>query len=476
MSIRKHLLISILLIISIVGGITIWGSYKDSVNEVQELFDAQLARSARMILGLTLTEVQQGHVRELQRMIFLNKLDIKEEKSYFDKEKPEDEKRTNYGHSYENKLAFQVWDIQENMILRSGNAPLEPFANNESGFSDTVINSTHWRVFSLWNHRYDYLVMTAERNDVRMDLVNKITLKLLLPFLLLLPVLAFLLWLAVGKGLRPLKIIADEVKNRDGVFLKELDTSHVPNEVKPLVYALNIFFLKIKKLIEKERRFTSDAAHELRTPLAAVKTHAQIAQSATEPKTLEHSLLQIDAGMNRANHIVDQLLALARSESGDTHKQTLSPVDIYRLGTEVTKDLAPLAIDKNIDLSVQDSESLIINGASSGLSMLIRNLVDNAIRYTPESGKVTIHFLKTDNSIELHVIDTGPGISDPAEQEKVFERFYRGESLSQNGCGIGLSIVKQVADFHKATINLSDAEGGGLHVMVIFPTTSPNIC
>jgi len=470
MSLRKYLLISILLIISTVGGMTIWGSYKDSTHEVQELFDAQLAQSARMILSIALTEVQEGHVGKLQKLIFLNKLQLKDKPHLGEEEEEEeDEDELENGHLYENKLAFQVWDLHGNMILRSGNAPLEPLSNNKNGFSDQFIDSTQWRVFSLWNNEHNHLVMTAERYDLRMDLVRKITLKLLLPFLLMLPVLTFLLWLAVGKGLQPLKRIADEVKKREEHFLKELDTSHVPSEVKPLVYALNNFFIKVKASIEKERRFTSDAAHELKTPLAAIKTHAQLAQSASDSKSLNHSLSQLNAGTSRANHIVDQLLALARSESGNTQQQSLVPVDLHKLATEITGELAPMAINKNINLSVQDSSPIIINADPSGLSMLIRNLVDNAIRYIPDSGEVKINFSQTEHLVELHVIDTGPGIPDKSERKKVFERFYRSEGMSQSGCGIGLSIVKQVADYHHAKIDLSEAENGGLHVTVSFP-------
>jgi len=471
MSLRKYLLISILLIISIVGGITIWSSYNDSVHEVQELFDAQLAQSARMILSLALTEMQQGHdVRKLQRMILLNKLQL-EDKPHLDEEEHEEELED--GHFYESKLAFQVWDNYGNMMLRSANAPLEPLAENTRGFSDPLIDSIQWRAFSLWDKEHNYLVMTAERYDVRMDLVGKITTELLLPFLLMLPIIAILLWVAVGKGLQPLKRIADEVKKREEHLLQELDTSHVPSEVKPLVHALNNFFIKVKTSIEKERQFTSDAAHELKTPLAIIKTHAQLAQSANDSTSLNHSLSQLDAGINRANHIVNQLLALARSESGDAHQQPLLPVDLHNLSTEITAELAPMAINKNIDLSVQDFNPLIINADTSSLSMLIRNLIDNAIRYTPDTGEVKINFSKTEKSIELHVIDTVRGIPDAGEKKKVFERFYRGEDLSEDGCGIGLSIVKQVADHHKAKINLSEAENGGLHVTVSFSKPLP---
>ena len=471
MSLRKYLLISILLIISSVGGLTIWGSYQDTIHEVEELFDAQLAHSSRMTLSLALTEVKRGDISELQRMIFLNKLHFDENNDENTSEH-EGKEELEEGHYYESKLAFQVWDTHGNMLLRSDNAPLEPLSNINKGFSNQVINSIQWRVFSLWSRKHKYLVMTAERHDLRMDLIHKITLKLLLPFLLLLPVLALLLWFAVGKGLLPLKRIADEVQSRDERFLDNIDTSNVPKEVLPLVEALNKLFSKIQQSFEKERRFTSDAAHELRTPLAALKTHAQLAKSSNNDKDLQHALTQLDTGVNRANHTVDQLLALARSESGAANQQTFKTIDLHAISTQVAADIACFALDKNIELSVQDKGAINIQGSSTGLSMLIRNLLDNAIRYTPENGAVRIEFSHTKDANIIHVIDTGSGISGDAEKEKVFERFYRGEDMIQSGCGIGLSIVKQIADQHNARIKLNDAAEKGLDISVSFPVSS----
>lgn len=461
MSLRKYLLVSILLIISVVGGIIIWSSYKASRFEVQELFDAQLSRSARLLLSMAVADIREGDIHRLENLFRENAMHVPPLGS---KEAVDHDT----GHYYETKLAFQIWDKHGNMLLRSATAPLAPFANFEPGYSDGNINGTDWRIFNLWDREHEYLVMAAERYDIRMELVEAITQRVLLPFLILLPILALLLWLAVGRGLAPLKRVAQEVQNRDEHYLDAIDETNVPSEVSPLIQALNRLFTRLRESLEKERRFTSDAAHELRTPLAALKTHAQLAKSSPDRADQDHALSQLLVGVDRASHVVDQLLALSRLEPGIT-QLVIRSLNLHELTVMVVADLAMLAASKNIDLSVEDAGPVMIQGDSTSLSILIRNLVDNAIRYTPEGGSVAINFKQTSDSVELQVIDSGPGIADE-HREKIFERFYRGDSNQQSGCGIGLSIVKRIADLHGARVRMQNlVQTTGLLISVIFP-------
>ncbi len=469
MSLRKYLLISILLILSTVGGATIWSSYSESMHEVEELFDAQLSRSARVLLGLTITEAETGHLGELQHLILENRLILENNGSRSRDDYQYGKEESTFGHYYELKLAFQVWDQHGNLVLRSPYAPLEPLSHIEQGYSDKLIGETQWRVFGLWNQQRTYRVLTAERHDVRMELVEKLTHRLLLPFLLLLPILAWLLWIAVGHGLQPLTRVADEVASRHSKHLDQLEEASVPAEIKPLVQALNRLFITLQAALEKERRFTSDAAHELRTPLAALKTHAQLALRAGNESDREHSLKQLLAGIDRASHVVDQLLDLARIDPDTNERQRPDEsIDLHQLAIDVTSDLIALANARKIDISVDEGDRLPVTGDRTGLSILLRNLLDNALRYTPESGQVNVTFRQNDRQACIVIKDSGPGIA-PIERERVFERFYRGEGLEQSGCGIGMSIVKQVADRHGATINLGESELGGLKVEVCFP-------
>lgn len=462
MSLRKYLLISILLIITLMTGATVWSSYSESTREVKELFDAQLARSARLMLGLTLIEIRDGRLQELQSMILRNRFRLDEHK-YEDVEMVLTKEPI-----YEMKLAFQVWDNQGNMILRSGNAPLYPLTEQASGYSEQSIDDTHWRIFSLWNDDYSYQVMAAERNDVREELIDSITWRLLLPFLIMFPVLAGLVWLAIGWGLTPLSRVASEVKTRNIHNLDALDVETVPEEVKPLVLELNWLFSTLKESFDKERRFTSDAAHELRTPLAALKTHAQLATMTDSCDDQKNSIEKIMAGVDRATHVVNQLLVLARLEQGHSQTINMEPIDLSQLSQDVSSELHDMASNRKIELSVKTSEQHWVNGELTMLSMLLRNLLDNAIRYSPEGSMVELGLAQSKQRISLFVSDNGPGIVDE-EKEKVFSRFHRGEALQPSGCGIGLSIVRQITELHQAEIKLIDSPGGGLRVEVRFP-------
>ena len=282
------------------------------------------------------------------------------------------------------------------------------------------------------------------------------------------PAAAGLVWLAIGWGLKPFSRVAGEVKNRNIRNLDALDVESVPEEVKPLVLELNWLFATLKESFDKERRFTSDAAHELRTPLAALKTHAQLATMTDSSEDQKNSINKIMAGVDRASHVVNQLLVLARLEQGHQQSIDMQPVDLTQLSQEMVSELHTLASKRNIELSVQAAEPQIVSGELTMLSMLLRNLLDNAIRYSPEGSKVELGFEQSKQGVSLFVSDNGPGIADE-EKDKVFSRFHRGEALEETGCGIGLSIVRQVAELHRAQIKLSDNPGGGLRVEVRFP-------
>ena len=464
MSLRKYLLISILLILSSVGGVAIWSSYGASEHEVQELFDAQLSRSARLMLGVTVAEIRDGHLEEVQKIILHNKLRLDLIKLGDDEDVNEVMEASEQGHYYELKLAFQVWDKHGNLLLHSGLSKFEPLSQNKHGYSDSVIDGVPWRVFSMWSYDKEFLVMTAERYDVRLELVDKIIQRLMLPFLLLLPLLAWLLWLMVGHGMKPITRIANDVKDRDLHNLANIHDENAPTEILPLIQAINRLFQRVNESFEKEKRFTSDAAHELRTPLAAMKTHAQLARAALNDADRQHALSQLERGVDRASHVVDQLLTMARIQPEHAHEHWQQN-DLHQIAVDVAAELAPLAAAKNIDLAVEEFSVIIVPGHPVMLGVMLRNLLDNAIRYSPINGQVLVSFNCSGHGILI--CDSGNGIDD-ADYNKVFERFYRGEG-DEVGCGIGLSIVKQIADLHAATISLSRSSTGGLGVSVMFP-------
>jgi len=285
-----------------------------------------------------------------------------------------------------------------------------------------------------------------------------------------LPILAFMVWYGVGFAMRPLNRIANEVAIRAPDHLDPVDYLQAPKEAQPLVHSLNTLLARLQKTLDSERRFTADAAHELRTPLAAIKAQAQVARSAADPEEHRRALQNVINGVDNATRVAQQLLTLSRVDPASPLKD-FKKIDLCHLATDVMAELAPLAFKKQIDISLNEPCHGNINGNAGILGILINNLVDNAINYTPEGGVIVVDINTHLNEVILSVSDSGPGI--PAEEhDKVLQRFYRGRGVTQSGSGLGLSIVRRIAELHQARIVLNDAIQGGLRVDVIFPEAS----
>ncbi len=441
-SIRRRLLILVMATVVGLWAITAVTSYIKTHHEIDELFDAQLVQSARVLLAQTAHDTEDTEIE------------------YDDQY-----------HKYEKKLAFQVWNKDNELLLRSDSAPVSPLSTTTDGFSDVQIADQPWRIFSRWDARHELQIQVGERHDVRNELVQGIALQLLYPMLFALPLLTLLIWISIGRGLSPLQRVAHDVAQRVPQHLTTLDTSHIPAEIQPLTDALNALFSRLQLAFEHERQFTADAAHELRTPLAALKIQAQVAQRAADDITRQHALNQLILGADRATHLVTQLLTLARLDP-DQGLVKRESVDLQALAISVLGQLAPEAIAKDIDLSLTPAAPINVMGDSGALGILLRNLVDNAIRYTPDGGKVTVDITQQDSHTLLRVTDSGPGIPE-AERQQVFKRFYRGLGTRATGSGLGLSIAQRIAELHGAVIAVDAPEhGAGLCVAVSFPQTA----
>ena len=441
-SLRVKLLVFILAIISVVLMATAVLSYFDARHEVNELFDAQLAQSAKALLALARHDRKDGRDEDEGVVAEVARSDGKHERN----------------------IAFQVWDEKGRLLLRSASAPAQPLAARDGGFADTVIEDHPWRVYTQWDDEGEIRVQVGERHEVRDELATSAVQSLLVPMAVALPVLGLLIWLGVGKGLSPLRRIGNEVARRDPANLSPLEDHTAPAEIAPLLKAINALLLRLGGALENERRFTADAAHELRTPLAALKIQAQVALRAGDDSQRRHALENMLQGTDRATHLVEQLLTLARLDPKAESAPT-EPCDLAALARRTLADLAPVAIAKNIELELDGPDAAPAKGNPAMLGVLMRNLVDNAIRYTPPHGQV---FVKVEAG-RLEVSDSGPGI--PAEERaRVFDRFYRVLGYDVPGSGLGLSIVSRIADLHGATVTLGEGEGGkGLRVTVELP-------
>jgi two-component system OmpR family sensor kinase len=273
----------------------------------------------------------------------------------------------------------------------------------------------------------------------------------------------------VGSGLAPLEAMSKAVAKRRPNALEPLAERKLPDELQPLARNLNELLARLDAALASQRRFTADAAHELRTPLAALTLQLDLARRATNPHDVAVALDDLESGVARASHVVEQLMTLARVEP-EAMAQQRTACDLVAIAKDAIVARAALAADKGIDLGLARATPAIVTGDPTSLGILLSNLLDNALRYTPRGGRIDVTIDADASGATLSVADTGPGI--PVEaRERVFDRFYRGDDVATPGSGLGLSIVKRIVDAHGASIELGDgAEGSGLVVRVRFPT------
>lgn len=449
-SIRKRLLF---ILLTASGGLWLFAaffSYLDTRVELEKLFDAQLAQSGRVMLTLSLHELVE------QRLLGnANQPNTESIGQDF----------WELGHQYEKKIAFQIW-LKEHLVLRSENAPIEHLTKNTLGFSEELQNEETWRIFTIQNDNATITIHIAEELSIRHNLANKIAIRTLIPLLIILPFTAFILWHGIGRGMSPLHRIAEVMQLRRPNDLSKINLDNIPNEAKVLTASLNSVFDQLRHAVETERRFTADAAHELRTPLAALKTHAEVALQATTEEDKQQALRQVVRGVDRATRLVEQLLTLARLDP-DTGNANVKRFDLFIVAEQVISDEAPIALDKNIEISLNGTRGKFVYCNGDAVAVLMRNLIDNAIRYTPEEGTVEISIIRFDDNITFRVSDSGPGIP-KEERELIFNRFYRRLGTKSPGSGLGLSIVTRIIDLYKLKISLDDSALGGLQIDVTF--------
>ncbi|MBK1851867.1 sensor histidine kinase N-terminal domain-containing protein [Marinobacter sp. 1-4A] len=359
---------------------------------------------------------------------------------------------------------LQVWKRDGSLLLDSGTAPEERLGTQRDGFETITINNINYRVYSQWDKAGDINVRVGERYELRDALAESIARHLLHPLYFAVPALGILIWLSVGAGLVPLSRFTREVKQREPDKLDPLDLTDTPREVMPLQDALNALFARLQVSLEHERRFTADAAHELRTPLAAIKTQAQVAFAAPNPEQLEHALNRIVSGTDRAAHLIEQLLVLSRvdSEQAPANPEQLK---LSAVVNECVASHAQVAIRKGVDLGFEAADEGVVLGDATLLAILVRNLVDNAVRYTPAGGQVDVRVSRSADHVMLRVVDTGPGIPEKVRNLAV-SRFYRGLGSGEEGSGLGLSIVERIANLHGASLKFDDNSDAGEGLMV----------
>jgi len=373
-------------------------------------------------------------------------------------------------HKYAPKVAFQVFH-EGRQTLRSANAPSGPMlpvsGRVDDGFRSVAIDGVSWRVFAAHGRERDVQVFVGEQIESRNAILWAVLRSALTPVLLALPLLALAAWWAIRRGVAPMKTLGSTLAQRRPQALQPVCVEGAPSEMTPMIDSLNGLFARIADLMASERRFTADAAHELRTPIAAIRTQAQVALGAADDADRLHALQATLQGCDRATRLVEQMLTLSRLESGAA--PTLDDVELAAVVRQVVADIAPKALQKRQTIEVVAPDACAVDGDPLLLAVLVRNLVDNAIRYSPPQTRVRVTVSRTDAGVRLAIDDSGPGMREE-DRARLGERFFRVVGSVESGSGLGWSIAQRITHAHGAAMRADRSDAlGGLSVAVMFP-------
>jgi two-component system sensor histidine kinase QseC len=443
-SLQGRLLLLVLALVSTVWVATAVTTWIDTRHELDELLDSHLAQAAAMVVA------QQSRA--------------------FGSDEHEDDQRLDAPelHPYAPKVAFQVFH-EGRLVMRSANAPGTPMLSGASetmtGYRSVTLDGLAWRVFAARGRESDVQVFVGEQEASRAAILWAVMRSTLLPTVLALPLLALAIWWAVFRSVAPLRQIGRTLAQRPPNDLSPLHLDAGMAELAPMLDALNGLLGRIDGLIAAEQRFTADAAHELRTPIAAIQAQAQVALAETDDAARRHALKATLLGCDRASRLVGQLLTLSRVEAGE--QVAVAPVELGALVRGVLAEAAPQAMAMHQDLELRTAEPVIVQADATLLAVLARNLVDNAIRYSPAQARILVTVVKSGaGRVQLIVEDAGPGMSD-ADCQRLGQRFFRVLGTAQQGSGLGWSIVQRIAQTQGARVTVGRSTGlGGLAVTV----------
>jgi two-component system sensor histidine kinase QseC len=438
-SIRSYLVIAVLSAITLTSFVAVLYGYRSSVAAAQTLFDAQLSDTASLIAALLAAQPPQTT--------------------------PEADRGLTPSAG---QAAFQIWtEDQQRLILYSADAPATAIAPFEPGFHDRNFNDQRWRVLVRHAQASDHWILVAQRADTRYLLADSIVMESVLAVVISLPVAALFIWIIVGHGLRLLARLASELRQKEAADLSPLDLDNPPEELAVIVAAVNALLNRLARSFARERRLTADAAHELRTPIAALKIHLHNLAAKLPPG--DPTLAQLQAEATRLEHLIAQILLLYRMEP-EHYRATMEVLDLTEIARQTVANRYAEFECKEQEIHFEGHSQPIL-GDRFAITTLVDNLVANASRYTPTGGQIAVATSATTERVILEISDSGPGMAE-SERERVFDRFYRigGDRNPASGSGLGLSIVKLIADLHRATIRFgASAFGTGLSVRVEFP-------
>lgn len=460
---RISLRLQVVVIVSlalIAGGLGIANSvFSSATGQANEVFDSQLQQTAEL-LAASAGRGEKGP--DWQQRGFPGKKEVTAEPGFG---RHWQRRGLAFSHHFHQRIVYQVWSNTQPPLLlaRSPLAPETPLPG-KTGFSDQTWSETPWRFFRL--ERSGRIVIVGHDAQQRKLLAHEIGEHGFAPLTIGFAIVILLSWLAIGLGLRPLSRLTAELGARSPEQFDPLETRARPRELAVLVDALNGLFARLRKAFANERRFTADAAHELRTPLAALSAQIQAAQSAAEPKLREQRLEQALIGVQRMSRLVEQLLAVARLDALDTAER--QPLNVTALVQALCADLAPSALAEGVELALDAPPDLALKAQPDLLRAALRNLIENAVRHSPKGATVEIAASPLAGGVEFRVSDAGAGVHE-ALRKRLGERFLRGLDAGPAGAGLGLSIVKRIAALHGGSLSFEAPPQGGLLARLNIP-------
>lgn len=433
-------------------------SFRRTMREVNELSDGRLAQSARtlqVIIGEEGTEALDGRDQD-DKLVPI--------------EVPEAPAVQRRRYPFESEVGFQVFDASGRLIMATTNlSALPPPRAGDANFRDVDASGYRWRLFTLEDPSDGVVIRTGERYDSRHDILRALWFDHALSLLIGLPLLGLLVGWAVKRGLRPLESLTGALGSRPLGSRESIELEHAPLELQPVLDALNGQLRRLADALEREHRFSADVAHELRTPLASIMLNIESATATINPVEAATSLAGARHNVAALSRRVEQLLALARLESGVALEQRRS-IDLVGVAIDVIEELTPVIAECGVELGFShDSQAVRVRGHEAALGAMLRNLVENAMRHVPAGGQVQLSLSQDAEFTIIDVADDGPGIP-PERRAAVFARFHRESTGRGEGYGLGLSIVQRAAELHGASIELLDSPfGRGLRVKVSIP-------
>ncbi|MGD9843579.1 MAG: ATP-binding protein [Steroidobacteraceae bacterium] len=446
-SVRNRLVSLLVMVMLGLWGIASFSIYQQAKQVSSELFDESLKETAHVLLAVIEHEIEEHGPNFVEQLIGES------------------------GYPSSHYLRFQVWSQDLRLVYRSIGAPTTPMLAMDGGANWVGADGQLMHTYSTWNTRHSLQIQVAEPLSYRDKIARGALNRLIVFTTIFLPCTALLIWLVIARSFAPIQWLGSAVSQRTANNLDPLDTRHVPREVAPLILSFNRLLVRVREAITLEREFTADAAHELRTPLAAIRAHAQVLSAARNPGEANEAARDIIAGVDRGGRLVDQLLALARLDASLEEMSVRADVelDLQQIVFSEIELQQDLAQRRQISLTA-DTQVARVRGSTEALQILLRNLIDNALRATPVGGAVQVACGENGSGAWLAVRDSGVGIQ-AEERERIFRRFYRVKGSAYGGSGLGLSIVQRVAERHGAAIKFTDGlHGRGVGVMLTFPS------